>query len=96
MRSGNGGLLARRLIRLPETTTVFQVSHTLDMRSASRVRLTLQCAEGEGRWSDALGPSPTMMRVDQALDCDYAWLGITARAPAGGPLSGQITDITVM
>ncbi|WP_338242943.1 hypothetical protein [Aurantiacibacter hainanensis] len=97
VRSGNGGLLARRLIRLPETTTVFQVSHTLDVRSASHVRLTLQCAQGEGRWSDTLGPSPTMMRVDQELDCEYVWLGITARAPAGTvPLSGQITDITVM
>lgn len=96
-RGGNGGVIARRLVRLPETTTVFQVSHSLDMGSASRVRISLECPESNARWSDSLGPSPTMMRVDQALDCDYAWLRIMANAPAGAPvISGEILEITVM
>jgi len=96
-RAGYGGLLARRLIRLGDTTTVFQVTHSLDIGSASRVRLTLECPDSEARWSDTLGPSPTMMRVDQPLDCDYVWLGIAARAPSGSSaISGEILDISVM
>lgn len=96
-RAGHGGLLARRLVRLGNASTVFQVTHSLDMGSASRVRLTLQCPDSEARWSDALGPSPTMMRVDQPLDCDYAWLDIVVRAPTGSSaISGEVLDISVM
>ncbi len=96
-RGGYGGVLARRLIRLGDTTTVFQVEHTLDPSASGRVRLTLECPGSEQRWSDTLGPSPTMMRLDRDLGCEYAWLGIAARAPNGGDvISGQILDITIM
>lgn len=96
-RSGLGGLLGRRLIRLGDATVVFQVEHTLDPGSYSRIRLTLECPDTEQRWTDVLGPSPTMMRVDQTLDCEYAWLGIAARSTAGSSaISGEILDITIM
>lgn len=97
VRRGYGGVLAQRLIRLGDATTVFQVEHTLGPESASRVRLTLECPGSEVRWSDSLGPSPTMMRVDRALDCEYAWLGIAARSNSGSSaISGEILDITIM
>lgn len=96
-RSGLGGLLGRRLIRIGDSTVVFQVEHTLDPGTFSQVRLTLECPETEQRWTDVLGPSPTMMRVDQPLDCEYAWLGIAARSSAGSSaISGEILDITIM
>ncbi|WP_120077629.1 hypothetical protein [Aurantiacibacter odishensis] len=96
VRSGYGGPLGQRLIRLGEGTTVFEVEHSLDAGAAGRARLTLACPGGEMAWSDALGPSPTIMRVDQNVGCEFAWLGLTARAPSGSPaISGEILSISV-
>ncbi|WAT17580.1 hypothetical protein OZN62_11715 [Aurantiacibacter sp. MUD11] len=97
VRAGYGGVLARRLVRLDGSTSFFEVTHSLDPASTSRVRLTLECPDSDARWSDTFSRSPTGMRVDVPMPCEYAWLGIEARATAGSQnISGQILDIKRM
>lgn len=97
VRSGFGGPLARRLIRLDGGSTFFEVNHSLDAASASRLRLSLECPDSDAGWSNPLGPSPTGMRVDVTLPCDYAWLTIEGRAAAGSPaISGELLDISIL
>lgn len=97
VRSGYGGLLARRLIRLDGGSTFFEVTHSLSAASASRMRLTLECPGSDVRWSNPLGPSPTGMRVDVAMPCDHAWLSLEGRATAGSPpISGELLNISIL
>jgi len=97
VRAGYGGVLARRLVRLDGNSTFFEVTHTLDPASASHVRLTLECPNSDASWADTLGPSPTGMRVDVRLPCEYAWLSVDGRAPAEGQgISGQLLSIAIL
>ena len=97
VRSGYGGPLARRLVRLEGNRPFFEVTHSLDSASASRMRLSLECPDSDVRWSNPMGPSPTGMRVDVALPCEYAWLTIEGRSPGGTPaISGELLQISIM
>lgn len=102
VQSGQGGVIARRVIAAPKSR--FTIETNLDLEGADRpeaVRMVVRCSERDEN-SNALyeGPlanGPNTLAVDQPSgDCQQISLAIVARSLRGETtLRGELTPITV-
>ncbi len=96
-RSGQGGVMARRVIQSPNTP--FVVNSSLTMRGTGRseaVRFNLRCIGAQVRFIDeAYEEGDNQWRIDQLPDdCSQLVLEVTARALRGDPtLRAEISPI---
>lgn len=98
-RAGQGGGIARRIIRTPSVPFSLNLTHSLSPRTASEdVRLSLQCVDSRKPVAEqAFGASAVSLRVeDLPPDCDFLEIAVTGRVWTGqSTLRGDISPIAL-
>lgn len=95
---GNGGVLASRLMRLPQKAFTLTIHHELaDDASANDLKLTLGCfGEGDAFFEESFARTEGRFDINQRPGCDYVLLSVSGRAWTGSaPLNGRLIDVVV-
>lgn len=99
VRSGQGGIVAERVIRPPSRRFVVTLGHELmPVDQVRDVRLQLRCGStGEPFYDERFEPGRNRFRIGNApADCEFMTLAIHARAWSGrSPIRGTVDRITL-
>lgn len=97
-RPGKGGIIARRIVIVPETPFALEVEHTAESPSEGRaVRIELSCPERQQPFlTQALDEGTNSIVVRETPGCEAVRIAINARAFSGQPtLRAELSRISI-
>ena len=95
---GNGGVLASRLVELPDGPFTITVRHLLSSPALAKdLKMSLSCfGEAQPFFEGTFADRKGRFDINDTPACDYVLLSLSGRSWTGAePLNGSITDVLI-